>query len=58
MAKIIMAVRSGRSTYTLFNDDGDELSMVRLGMEWLVVREQGILENGLTRTWRAECHSK
>ena len=58
MAKITMAVRSGRSTYTLFNDDGDELSMVRLGMEWLVVREQGILENGLTRTWRAECHSK
>jgi len=55
MAKIIMAVRSGRSTYTLFNDDGDELSMVRLGMEWLAVREQGILENGLTRTWRTEC---
>jgi len=48
MAKITMAV-TGRSTYTLVNDDGDELSMVRLGMEWLAVREQGILEERTDR---------
>jgi hypothetical protein len=44
MAKTTMMVSADCPTYALFNDDGDQLSMVRPGMKWLALREQEILD--------------
>jgi hypothetical protein len=49
---ITMTVSNDHNTYTLFNDEGDELRMVRKGLKWLAAREKEIL--GEQAVWDLE----